>query len=85
MKRGVLLCVVLTLLMLPVILGAVNALPDTYESATAPTGSDDLSIGQIVALTVSAAVAMIGLWLYFRPKNKSEKISKTAITPRRLQ
>jgi hypothetical protein len=61
----------------------VNA--DVSQSASAPTGSGDLTVGQIIALTVSAAVAIAGLWLYFRPKNKSGKIAKTAITPSRLK
>lgn len=82
MKRRILLGLVLALLLMPIIAVSANAEPDT--SPFAPSGSGDLSIGQIIALTVSTAVAIVGLWLYFRPKNKDEKISKTAITRRRF-
>ncbi len=71
--------------MLPLMTGNAKAASSESQSATAPTGSGDLSLGQIIALTVSAGVALIGLWLYFRPKTKPERISKTAITPHRLQ
>lgn len=84
MNRWVLLGLVFTLLVLQVIAENANAKPDTSQVATAPSGSGDLSVGQIIALTVSTAVAIIGLWLYFRPKNKDEKISKTAMTHRRF-
>jgi hypothetical protein len=84
-KRPAILIIVLTLLTMPLIIGNAKAASSESQPATIPTGSGDLTIGQIIALTVSAAVALIGLWLYFRPKNKSEKINKTAITPRRLQ
>jgi hypothetical protein len=66
-----------------VIAETVNA--DVSQSALAPTGSGDLTVGQIIALTASAAVAIAGLWLYFRPKNKSGKLPKTAMTPSRLK
>ena len=84
MNKRILLGLVLTLLVLQVIAENANAKPDTSQVATAPSGSGDLSVGQIIALAVSAAVALVGLWLYFRPKSKNEKINKTALASRRL-
>ncbi len=84
MNRRILLDMAIGLLMLSVLAGFALAKLDTSQVAAVPSGSGDLTVGQIIALTVSTAVALIGLWLFFRPKNRDEKISKTAITPRRF-
>ncbi|XHH08953.1 MAG: hypothetical protein ACFCUE_15520 [Candidatus Bathyarchaeia archaeon] len=53
-----------------------NAAPDSTEPSSTP--SENLSIGQIVGLTISVLVAIVGLWLYFRePKSKKKKVFNT--------
>ncbi len=65
----------LSLLVLLFFAFIANALPDSTAPISTP--SDDLSIGQVIGLTVSVGVAVAGLWLFFRkPKNKKQLISQ---------
>jgi len=67
----------LTVLLLPFVTLIAYAAPDAPEQDSSKP--DDLSGGQIIGLTVSAGVALGGLWLYFRkPK------SKQSVAPRHL-
>lgn len=67
-------------LMNPVTLEEIPFTIETYEELTSPTPSatpkppeaQPLPLGQIIALSASATVAIIGLWLYFRQPKPSE-------------
>jgi uncharacterized membrane protein affecting hemolysin expression len=83
MCQRVLVGLPFAVILLPFVTLFAYAVPDsTQQDNLTP---ENISSGQIIALTVSVGVAITGLWLYFRkPKRKQAKIKKTAVMSQRL-
>ena len=83
MSQRVLVGLTFAVLLFPFVTLFAYAVPDsTQQDNSAP---ENLSVGQILALTASAGVAITGLWLFLRkPKSKQAKIKTPTVMPQRL-